>query len=144
MPIPLNHTGAGVVTLASPSSGTATLTLPSGANGFILANRVVSIADGTSITMNADTTDMATQTNTQAAGTLTINAPSGTPYNGQKLILRLQATNAQTFSFNAIFAGSTDLALPTTSSSASKYDYLGFVYNSTATKWQLLAKVFGF
>jgi len=36
------------------------------------------------------------------------------------------------------------LALPTTSSSASKYDYLGFVYNSTATKWQLLAKVFGF
>ena len=108
------------------------------------AQRVVVITNATSITVNADTTDIATQTNTQAAGTLTINAPTGTPVNGQKFILRLQATNTQTFSFNAIFAGSTDLALPTTSSSGGKYDYLGFVYNSTATKWQLLAKVFGF
>lgn len=106
--------------------------------------RTATIATGTSITMNSDTTDIAIQVNTQVAGTLTINAPTGTPVDGQKLMLRLQATNAQTFSFNAIFAGSTDLPLPTTSSSDSKYDYLGFMYNSAATTWQLIAKNFGF
>jgi hypothetical protein len=116
-----------------------------GTLSFVTANqRVVSIADGTSITINADTTDMATQANTQAAGTLTVNAPTGTPVNGEKLVLRLQSTNVQTFSCNAIFAGSTYLALPTASSGSSKYDYVGFIYNSTASKWQLLAKVFGF
>jgi len=110
----------------------------------VLNPRVSALSDATSVTINADTTDIATQTNTQSVGTLTINAPTGTPYNGQKLVFRLQSTNIQTFSFNAIFAGSSDLSLPTASTGSSKYDYLGFMYNSTASKWQMLAKVFGF
>jgi hypothetical protein len=134
--------GTGATTLAGASivtySGTETLTNKD------IVERVVSIADGTSITINADTTDIATQANTQTAGTLTINAPTGTPVNGQKIVLRLQSTNVQTFSWNAIFAGSVDLPLPTASTGSSDYDYLGFIYNSTASKWQLLAKVFGF
>lgn len=120
------------------SSATQTLT------NKTIVSRVVVIADGTSITINADTTDVATQANTQAAGTLTINAPTGTPVNGQKLILRLLSTNAQTFSWNGVFAGSTDVSLPTASTGSSKYDYMGFIYNSTATKWQIIAKNFGF
>ena len=110
----------------------------------LITPRIVTIADAASITMNADTTDMAIQTNTQAVGTLTINAPTGTLYQGQKIMLRLQSTNVQTFSWNAVFVGSTDLSLPTTSSGTSKYDYVGFIYNSTATKWQIIAKNFGF
>lgn len=106
--------------------------------------KVVVIADATSITVNTDTTDIATQANTQVVGTLTINAPTGTAVDGLKFILRLTSANVQTFSFNAIFAGSTDLTLPTVSSGSSKTDYLGWVYNSTAAKWQLVAKVFGF
>jgi hypothetical protein len=109
----------------------------------LYGSRVVSIADGTSVTINADTTDIATQSNTQAVGTLTINAPTGTIVNGQKLIFRLTSTNVQTFSWNAVFAGSTDLSLPTTSSGSSKTDYLGFIYNSTSLTWQLVAKIFG-
>ena len=105
--------------------------------------RVVVIADATSITMNADTTDMATQANTQAVGTLTVNAPTGTPINGQKIMLRLRSTNVQTFSWNAIFQGGTT-ALPTTSSGSTKYDYYGFIYNSTATKWQIVGTATGF
>lgn len=105
--------------------------------------RVVVIADATSITMNADTTDMATQANTQAAGTLTVNAPTGTPSNGQKLMLRLRSTNVQTFSWNAIFQGGLS-PLPTSSSGSSKYDYYGFIYNSTATKWQMVGSATGF
>ena len=109
-----------------------------------ITERVISIANATSITINADITDLATQANTQATGTLTINAPTGTPVDGQKLMLRLQSTNVQTFSWNAIFAGSTDLVLPSASSGSSKYDYVGFIYNSTAAKWQMIAKNFGF
>jgi len=113
---------------------------PSGA----VVTRVVSIADGTSVTMNGNTTDLATQTNTQAAGTLTINAVSGTLFNGQKIMFRLQSANVQTFSWDSSFVGSTDLSLPSASSGSNKYDYMGFIYNTTASKWQLLAKNFGF
>ena len=109
-----------------------------------IVSRLVTIADGSSITVNTDTTDTASQLNTQAAGTLTINAPTGTPINGQKLILKIKSTNTQTFSWNAVFTGSVDQTLPTTTSGANKYDYLGFIYNSDATKWQLVAKNFGF
>lgn len=130
-----NITGGNVTT-----AGTVTAAYLVGVN----QPRVVSIADGTSITVNADTTDIAVQVNTQSAGTLTINSPSGTPYNGQRFIIRLQSTNVQAFSWNAIFVGSVDLPLPTVCSGSSKYDYIGFIYNSTASKWQLLSKVFGF
>jgi hypothetical protein len=139
--------GAGAAP-ATTTTGTGVLTaLASAVNtsgGLATTSRVVVIADGTSITMNVDTTDMATQANTQAVGTLTINAPTGTPYNGQKIMLRLLSTNIQTFSWNAIFAGSTDLGLPTVSTGSSKYDYMGFIYNSTAIKWQMISKNFGF
>jgi hypothetical protein len=106
--------------------------------------RVVTITDATSITANCDTTDLAIQTNTQVAGTLTINAPTGTATNGQKLVIRLLSSNVQTISCNTIFSGSSDLPLPSASSGSNKYDYLGFIYNTDNSKWQLLAKNFGF
>jgi hypothetical protein len=134
--------GTGSTTLAGASITTYTGTEP--LSNKTITPRVVSIADGTSIAINADTTDIATQANTQAVGTLSISAPAGTPFNGQKLILRISSTAVQTFSWDPIFTGSTDLSLPAASSGSSKYDYVGFIYNSTAFKWQLLAKIFGF
>jgi hypothetical protein len=128
----------GTVGATTPSTGVFTTI-----TGAVIS-RVVTIADGTSITVNADTSDIATQANTQVAGTLTINAPTGTIVNGQKFILRLTSTNVQTFSWNSVFAGSTDIALPTTSSGGGLTDYVGFIYNSTSAKWQMIAKVFGF
>lgn len=144
---------SGVDQLSKLTLGTQNYVLVAGPTGPQYTNslinvgvldRVVVVPDGTSVTINGDTTDIATQANSQAAGTLTINAPSGTPANGQKLIFRLLSANVQTFSWNAVFQGSTDLSLPTVSSGASKYDYFGFMYNSTATKWQLVARVMGF
>ena len=138
-----SYNGSTGVTVAIDST-VATLTGSQTLTDKNIQARVVAIADGTSITINADTTDIATQANTQSAGTLTVNAPTGTPFNGQKLILRLLSSNVQTFSWDSVFQGSTDVTLPTASSGSSKYDYTGFIYNSTATKWQLVAKNFGF
>ena len=109
-----------------------------------LQPRLVSIADATSITINADTTDVATQLNTQAAGTLTVNAPTGTLYDGQRLLLRVRSTNVQTYSWNAIFIGGTIVPLPTASSGAGKYDYIGFMYNSALSKWLVVAYATGY
>ena len=135
--------------VANSSVGTAGYYLRTSGSGIYWSpaaapNRVISYTDQSSITINADTTDTAIQTYTGIAGTLTINAPTGTLVNGQKVLYRLITTNAQTFSFNAIFRGSTDLTLPTTSSGSSKADYLAFIYNSGASKWDLLAKNFGY
>lgn len=144
-PIILN--GVGPTTGVPIPAGIRALVAWNGSDFTVIATsgpRAVAIADGTSISINANTTDIATQANTQAAGTLTINAPSGTPINGQRLVLRLRSTNVQTFAWDAVFTGSTDLALPTASSGSSQYDYMGFLYNSTAAKWQMVAKVFGF
>jgi hypothetical protein len=134
--------GTGVTT----STGSGAVALATGPTlvGPVIQPRVVAITDATSVTINADTTDLAIQANTQAVGTLTINAPTGTPYSGQKLLFRLLSTNVQTFSWNAIFQGSTDVILPTASTGTSKYDYMGFIYNATNTKWQLVAKAFGY
>jgi hypothetical protein len=140
-----NNAGA----LAGSSTFTfdgTTLTAPKLAGAYV--PRVVTYADSNSLTIAADTTDIAVQVNTQAVGTLTINAPTsstaGVPYNGQRLIFRLQSTNVQTLSWNAIFQWSTDLAATIYSSGSSKYDYWGFMYNAAATKWQVVAKVQGF
>lgn len=106
--------------------------------------RTNAAADATSITPNIDAAEIVTQINTQAAGVLTINVPSGTPVDGQRLMLRITSTNIHTFVWDAVYAGSTDLPLPGATSGSSKTDYLGLLYNSTAAKWQLIAKNFGY
>lgn len=154
-----NSTTAGVITADTQTIGGAktfandtsfsanvaiTGTVTSGTWNGVVRSRVVSYTDATSITINADTTDIATMVNTQATGTFTINAPTGSLFNGQKLMFRLKSTNVQTFSWNAVFGGSTDAPLPTASSGSSLTDYLGFIYDSTANKWHVIAKNFGY
>jgi hypothetical protein len=95
------------------------------------------LTDGATITPDADVTDIGKVT---IAGNRTMAAPSGTPVAGQKLILRVKqdATGSRTMTWNSIyrFAGGSAPALTTT---ASKTDYLGFIYNSDDTKWDCLA-----
>lgn len=115
-----------------------------GIQGPTYGSKVVTVTDTTSITPNADTTDIVVQNNTQSAGTLTINAPTGTISNGQRLLFQLTCTNAQTFSFNAAYIGSADLSLPGATTGSGKTDYVGFIYYSSTSKWHILAKNFGF
>ena len=81
---------------------------------------------------------------TALAQAATFAAPSGTPANGNYLTIRIRDNaTARALSWNAIYEGSTDVALPSTTT-VSKTIYLGFRYNSVAVKWQLLAKNNGF
>ena len=95
-----------------------------------------STASTATLTVDADSTDFAVIT-AQAEG-LTIGAPTGTPVQGQKLIIRLKDDgSARAITFNAIFRA-LGVTLPTTTV-ASKITYLGLVYNSTDTKWDVVA-----
>ena len=125
-------------------AGASAPTYTNSISGIAVQQRVVTAADGTSITVNATTSDMVTQANTQPGGTLTINAPTGSPTDGQRLTLRIRSTVSQTLSWNTVFAGSADITLPISSSGNGLYDYIGFMYNSTANKWQIMGKNFGF
>lgn len=69
---------------------------------------------------------------------LTVAAPTGTPVDGNKLILRiLDNGTSQTISWNATYTviGTT---LPTTTT-ANKMLYVGCIYNSTNTRWDVVA-----
>lgn len=138
-------TALSVSSLTLPASGTlATLQSAETLTNKRFTLRVASLADAASITPNADTTDQANHVNTQALGTLTVNAPTGSPTSMQRLVLRLKSTNAHTYAFNAIYRGSSDKPLPTALSGGSKTDYLCFVYNSADSKWDLAGLVTGY
>lgn len=106
--------------------------------------RVISMADATSFTPTGDTADINTQTNTQALGTLTANAPSGTPTDGQVLELIISSTNVQTFAWNAIYAGCTTTALPIATTGSSKTDKFWFQYNSSNSKYEIFNAQYGY
>lgn len=75
---------------------------------------------------------------TAIAQAFTLAAPSGTPLQGQKLIIRIKDNGtARAITFNAIYRA-LGTPLPTTTV-LSKTLYLGFIYNATDTKWDLVA-----
>lgn len=75
---------------------------------------------------------------TAQAGALLFNAPGGTPVEGQKLVIRIKDNGtARALTWNAVFRAM-GTALPSTTV-LSKTLYLGFIYNFTDTKWDLVA-----
>lgn len=97
---------------------------------------VSSTASTATLTVDADSTDFAVIT-AQAEG-LTIAAPTGTPVQGQKLIIRLKDDgSARSIAFNAIFTA-IGVTLPTTTT-VSKKLYIGCIYNDTDSKWDVIA-----
>jgi len=67
-----------------------------------------------------------------------LQAPSGTPRNGNRLIVRIKDDGTgRALTYNAIYRA-LEFELPTTTV-AGKTMYLGFMYNSADSKWDLLA-----
>lgn len=101
--------------------------------------RIVSAASYTTDTgtsLDVSTTDIFVVT--AQAGALLFNAPGGTPVQGQSLVIRIKDNGtARALTWNAVFRAM-GTALPSTTV-LSKTLYLGFFYNSTDTKWDLVA-----
>lgn len=110
----------------------------------IVGDRVVTMADATSITPTPDTADTNIQTNTQVAGTLTVNVPRGVPTDGKQLYLRITSTNVQTFAWNSIYESSSSTSLPTVSTGGGKTDIFLMKYNAITVKWQIINAQYGY
>lgn len=118
-------------------TGTETLT-----NKTISSSRVNertnTVASSGTPSINTDTTDIFTITALAAAITSMTTNLSGTPVNGQKLIIRIKDDGtARAITWGASFA-SRGATLPTTTT-VNKYLYVGFIYNSTASVWDCVA-----
>ena len=105
-----------------------------------ITKRVLTAADGVSISIDGDSYDRVKQINTQGAGTLTINNPTGTPKDFDSLIITISATAAQTLSFGNKYSATTDIALPTTCGAGKKIK-CGFEYSATDDKYYIIAFV---
>jgi hypothetical protein len=119
-------TGADVV----GTSTTQTLT------GKRITSRVSSATTASVLTPDVSSYD---QYNfTALAEDVTINAPTGTPTDGQKLMFRLKDTGtSRVLLWNAIFRS---LGVDTPgATTASKTTYVGCIYNSADTKWDVIA-----
>ncbi|WP_230685813.1 hypothetical protein, partial [Streptococcus pneumoniae] len=68
----------------------------------------------------------------------TFGAPTGTPTEGQSLVIRVKDNGtARSLAYNAIYRA-VGVTLPTTTV-ISKTIYLGMFYNSSDTKWDVVA-----
>lgn len=138
--------------VSGPTSTTKTFTFPD-ANTTVagltttqtftnkrITPRIATTTSTVTLTINSDTTD---QYNVTALSNgMTITAPTGTPTNGQKLIIRIKdngtgrALTWATGSSNTFrVIGNT---LPT-STVANKTIYIGCVYNTEEVRWDVVA-----
>lgn len=68
----------------------------------------------------------------------TVSAPSGSPVNGSKLLLRIKDDgSARNLSWNAIYRG-VGVTIPA-ATTAGKTMYIGLTYNSADSKWDMVA-----
>ena len=132
--LPIANGGTGATTLAGASiatyAGTETLT------NKRIDPRVTSAASASSLTPDISVSDVYAYT-ALAAG-LTINAPTGTPLDGDKLIFRLLDNGtSRALTWNATYTV-IGVTLPT-ATTISKTTYVGCIYNANNTRWDVIA-----
>lgn len=132
--LPIANGGTGATTLAGASiatySGTETLT------NKRIDPRDVTATTATSLTPDVSVGDIYCYT--ALASGLTINAPIGTPTNGDKLIFRLLDNGTgRALTWNGTYTA-IGVTLPTTTT-ANKTTYVGCIYNSNNTRWDVIA-----
>jgi hypothetical protein len=107
-------------------SGTQTLT------NKRITPRVSTLSNITSVSVNSDSFDYVLDTG--ITGAITLNNPTGTPTEGQKLWYALTGTASRAISYGTAFEDSS-LVRPTTTSGTSRID-IGFVWNGATSKWR--------
>jgi collagen type VII alpha len=136
----VSFNGSANITIASTNlSDTASIAMLTATQTFTnkcVTKRVITATSTTTPTPTGDTADI-WYLSTLTVGA-TFAAPTGTPTDGQPLIIRIKSVAAQTLAWNAIYLASGVAALPTTSV-AGKTITCGFIYDAAAVKWVLMA-----
>jgi hypothetical protein len=149
LPVASGGTGATTLTGLVVGNGTSaftTVTAPTGtvvgtSDAQTLTNkridpRVSSTTSASSVTPTIASFDIYAFT-ALAAG-LTINAPTGTPVDGDKLMFRiLDNGTSQTLSWNATYT-IIGVTLPA-ATTVNKTTYVGCIYNANNTRWDVIA-----
>lgn len=130
-----SYDGSAAVTIAIDSS-VATLTGAQTLTNKRIDPRVSSTATASSVTPT--TTSYDTYAYTGLASGLTINAPTGSPVDGNRLMFRfLDNGTPQTLTWNGTYTA-IGITLPTTTT-ANKTTYVGCMYNANNTRWDVIA-----
>lgn len=104
-----------------------------------IIKRVGTAVTSATHTIDCDSYDVFTVT--AQAGDVTFANPSGTPVSGQTLVIRIKDDGtARAITWGANFRASSDLALPTTTI-LGKTLYVGFMWNSIDSRFDMLAKI---
>jgi len=127
----------GTVGATTPNTGAfTTLTASTNLSSTRINPRVSSTASTATLTPDIASFDQYNLT-AQAAG-LTIAAPTGTPVDGNKLIIRiLDNGTARALTWNATYTV-IGVTLPTTTV-INKTTYVGCIYNANNTRWDVIA-----
>lgn len=123
------------------AGGTMTVTGLTTLNGVMLNGRSVrqvqTMASGATLTPNADSYNVAECVGLATATTLA--NPSGTPVNGQVMMIRLKDNGtARAISYGTAYKNISGLDNLTTTV-ANKWSVLGLVYDSSESKWQIVS-----
>ena len=101
------------------------------------APRVGTATSSATPTINTDIVDVYLLTAQAVDITSFTTNLSGTPTNGQKLIISITGTAARAITWGSSFESST-VSLPTTTVSTNRLD-VGFIWNSATSKWRCVA-----
>ncbi len=131
--------GTGRHQLDSQSGGG--ITGPTGPTGRFPA--ITSVATASSPTPNSDTTDIYEITAQNVTGAF--QAPSGSPVDGQKLIVQITPSGTgQSMTWSTTgYTGTTTVSLPTTTGTTGKMLNVGFMYvtANSLNKWMCVASI---
>jgi hypothetical protein len=129
------------LTVVGVVSATSFIGDGSGLTGITATAAVNASATSGTITPDGDTTDLYIAEG--LTGAITLAVPSGTPSNGQKLLIRLKDNGTArgiTWTTSAGGYRAIGITLPTTTV-LSKTTYVGCVYNSADSFWDAVATV---
>lgn len=143
--VPNQATTANTATLlftTAPTSGQYNVRIAGGLSVGGYQPPPVTLTDAATIATNAS---LGNYFRVTLAGNRTLGNPTN-PTDGQKAIWEIiqDATGSRTLTLGSAFALGTTITSTTLTTTASKRDFLGAVYNSTAAKWYVIAFTKGF
>jgi hypothetical protein len=106
-------------------------------NKWVQPRFLPSTANSATPTLNTDNYDIMIITGQSVVITSFTTNLTGTPVNGQKLIISITGTSSIGITWGASFESST-VTLPTTTASTNRLD-VGFIWNVATSKWRCVA-----